>query len=144
MARLSQAALGTLQIVDKNVEIIRRIAPPAELKNEEQKREFQRIISVMPAEWFNPGNVPMLVQLCRHITCARRIDGWVEDDARDGPSDRTDALLRAQARESRLISQMMTSLRLTPQAIAPSAVSQKQLRQKPTITWRGLGKPKEI
>jgi hypothetical protein len=143
MARISQAKFATLQLVDKNVEVVRRLAVPPELKNVEQKHEFQRIVSTMPADWFTIGNVPMLVQLCRHIVMARKIDAWIEIDMRDGPTERMSGLLQAQARESKLISQMMTSLRMTPQSVAPSAVSRHQLQQKPSL-WSGLGKPKEI
>src|SRR6476646_473252 len=44
--------------------------PPKELEPEQQL-EWEAITARLPAEWFSGENIPMLKELCRHITYAR-------------------------------------------------------------------------
>jgi hypothetical protein len=46
-----------------------------------------------------------------------------------------ESLSKAQAKESRLIAALMTSLRLTPQAIQPSRTSPQKLQQLHNSPW---------
>ena len=124
-----------------NLEVIKRVRAPVEL-TQEQTIEFQRMVSVMPAEWFCPGNVAMLCQLSRHVIMARRIAQLIEiavSDAEDDPAagKRVFELEKMQLRESAMISRLMTQLRLTPQAVQPRGISVKATQQVES-PWSGL------
>lgn len=143
MARSSQDAAAALEIVrhSPTVEVIRRLRIPEGL-TDDQRAEFQRLINEMPAEWFTPGNTAMLTQYCRHVVTARRIAELIEAAISNGEVDELDKLVRAQVSESRIIHLLMTALRLTPQAVAPSTVSQRRLQQIES-PWSGFGKKRE-
>lgn len=139
MPRISEAAVKTMELVRENpVEIIRRVAPPLEL-NAEQREEFVRVVNSMPAEWFVAANTAMLAQYCRHVVMARRIAEAIDGAMSEGDATKVETLLRAQARESKMISQMMTSLRMTPQAIEPRGISARKMQQTDS-PWSGFGK----
>lgn len=129
-----------MELVRENnpLEIVRRVAPPLEL-NAEQREEFVRVINSMPADWFVAANLAMLCQYCRHVIMARRVAELLEVAMTDGDANKVEVLLRAQSRESKLISQMMTSLRMTPQSIEPRGISAKKLQQIDS-PWSGFGK----
>jgi asparagine synthetase B (glutamine-hydrolysing) len=139
MPRKSQANLSMLQVVGPgtNIEVIHRLRAPAEL-SDEQRVEFDRVISSMPADWFSPGNMADLVQYCRHVIMARKIDRMIDRAILDEREDHEiERLIKLQVAESKIINQLMTALRMTPQSVAPSTVSQKQLHQTKS-PWRGL------
>src|SRR5215475_802359 len=101
MPRLSQTAIATLELVDETgVEVVRRLRAPDEL-TAEQSIEFNRVVSMMPAEWFSPGNIGALVQYCRHVIAARRIAEMIEAAALAGDGEAVERLLKAQIAESR-------------------------------------------
>ena len=78
MPRKSNMSREILTIAtDGNVEVVKRVRPPMQL-TDEQAAEFQRTVSVMPAEWFCPGNTALLAQLSRHVIMARRIAQMIE------------------------------------------------------------------
>jgi hypothetical protein len=146
MPRISQDAKTTLQVIENtrmpSVEVIRRLRPPPDL-TDEQREEFMRIVSEMPAEWFTSGNRALLTQYCRHVVTARRLAALIERLV-SGGEDKVDAealekLIRAQAAESKIIKVLMTSLRMTPQAVAPPVISNKRLQQIES-PWSGFGK----
>jgi hypothetical protein len=125
MARQSRASRELLTVVTPgNVEVVRRLRPPLEL-TEEQTAEFQRVVSQQPADWFSPGNLALLCQYCRHVIMARRIADLIETEMADPTANptRLNALIMAQRQESSIICRLMTQLRLTPQAVAPSRTS---------------------
>jgi hypothetical protein len=143
MPRVSASALQTLELVDKTstVEAIRRVRPPAELTRE-QSEEFERVVATMPAEWFVPANVSMLAQYARHVIMARRIAELIEGMTSGEVGDIAGLakLQRAQIAESKIIHQLMTAMRMTPQSIQPSrTVSSKRLQRVPS-PWSGLQK----
>jgi hypothetical protein len=82
----------------------------------------------------------MLAQYSRHVIMARRIAELIEG-MRSGEVGDIKALAklqRAQIAESKIIHQLMTAMRLTPQSIQPSrTVSPKRLRQVES-PWSGL------
>jgi hypothetical protein len=143
MPRVSASALQTLELVDKTstVEVVRRVRPPDEL-TPEQKWEFDRITTTMPAQWFVPANVALLSQYARHVLMARRIGELIEAMISGEVEDMKGLakLQRAQIAESKIIHQLMTAMRMTPQSIQPSrTVSPKRLQQVPS-PWSGLKK----
>jgi hypothetical protein len=140
MPRTSQSALTTLEVVESassSVEVVRRVRPPDELTHE-QRVEFLRVVGEMPAEWFTTGNTAMLVQYCRHVVTARRIAELIEAAISEGKAEELDKLVRAQDAQSKMLNTLMTSLRMTPRAVAPSTVSQKRMQQIDS-PWRGFG-----
>jgi hypothetical protein len=141
MPRISEVGRQTLEIVsemqsrESPVEIVPRLRAPAELTAEEAI-EFRRIVDCMPADWFNAGNLALLTQYARHVITARRIAESVDAAMKEARGEGLDDLLRAQARETRMILQTMTALRLTPRAVEPRSVSVKKLAQAPS-PWAG-------
>ena len=135
MPRVPATASGVVKLVSK----VERLRPPNEL-TDEQREEFIRIVDKMPADWFSAGNVPALVQLCRHIVMARRFAQLIEEII-SGPGEMhvklaaMESLAKAQQQESRLINSLMASLRLTPQAIQPSRTSPQKLQQLRNSPW---------
>jgi hypothetical protein len=53
-----------------------RPTPPKELEPDEAA-EWIAITGRLPADWFTGENIPMLVQLCRHIGYARMLAGMI-------------------------------------------------------------------
>lgn len=49
-----------------------RPSPPEELEPE-QRAEWEAITARLPVDWFTGENIPMLKELCRHITYAREL-----------------------------------------------------------------------
>jgi hypothetical protein len=133
MPRMSDDARRTpLELIQTGgapVETVARLRAPDEL-TDEQREEWNRLIGAMPADWFSPGNVSGLVQLCRHVAMARQVaqlleaEGSVEEDI-----DLVQflALAKAQQAETKAIHQLMTGLRLTPQSFWPSRQAAKQV-----------------
>ena len=120
---------------------VRRLRPPDEL-TAEQSKEFERIVITMPAEWFVPANTSLLTQYCRHVVMARRIAELIEAMISGEVQDMKGLakLQRAQIAESKIIHQLMTAMRMTPQSVSPSrTVSPKRLQQVPSF-WSGLNK----
>src|SRR5262245_5333553 len=142
MPRVSASELQTLELMDKtSIEVVRRLRSPDELTLE-QRKEFERVVTTMPAEWFVPANTSLLVQYCRHVVMARRIADLIEAKISGEVEDMKGLakLQRAQIAESKIIHQLMTAMRMTPQSVQPSrAVSPKRLQQVPS-PWSGLNK----
>ncbi len=119
-------------VASQQVEIVERLRPPAELIKAERE-EWVRIVDSMPADWFIPANQPLLVQLCRHVVMARQLSELMIEVMSGNDQVPVlaviESLSKAQERQSRIINQLMTSLRLTPQAVQPSRTSAKTIRQ---------------
>jgi hypothetical protein len=47
--------------------------PPPEELEPEQQLEWEAITARLPADWFSGENIPLLKELCRHITYAREL-----------------------------------------------------------------------
>jgi hypothetical protein len=47
--------------------------PPPEELEADQQLEWEAITARLPADWFSGENIPMLKELCRHITYAREL-----------------------------------------------------------------------
>ena len=47
--------------------------PPPEELEPDQQLEWEAITARLPADWFTGENIPMLKELCRHITYAREL-----------------------------------------------------------------------
>jgi hypothetical protein len=95
-----------------------RPEPPYDLLTEEGASIFRTIVDSLPADWFSPGSVPVLVQLVKHVVASRRIAELIaqEERRKDYDFERHDRFLKAQERQSAAIQRLATSLRLTPQS----------------------------
>ena len=110
---------------------------PLEELSKEERVEWVKFTSRMPADWFPPETWPMLAQLCRHI-CQGRWVGQCLQEVRAGLLDPTDkdsldCLCRLQAlhdREGRAMTAMMVRLRLTSQQRIPDADVADRAREK--------------
>lgn len=127
------------------LQVIKRLKPPSELTSE-QKREFTRVVNEMPADWFSPGHLVLLVQYCRHVVMARKVARLIDTMLEKENADPTEIgeLVKRQEAESRIIGKLMTMLRLTPQALAPTVVSAKRAREGRTeeeTPWNDFATP---
>ena len=51
--------------------------PPPEELEPDQQLEWEAITARLPVDWFTGENIPMLKELCRHITYARELAGQI-------------------------------------------------------------------
>lgn len=110
---------------------------PLEELSAEERLEWRKFTTRMPADWFPPETWPMLSQLCRHI-CQSRWVGQCLQEVRAGLLDPTDddaltALMKLQSlhdREGRAITALMVRLRLTSQQRIPDADVADRAREK--------------
>jgi hypothetical protein len=118
MARHSAAEQAAASIAIASPEL----PPPAELTPEEAAI-WREIVGSMPASWFDSGNAPVLIELCRHIVLSRWLAGELAAldktrlTATTARAQKQRAiyqqLLQAVREESRLITVLSTKLRLT-------------------------------
>lgn len=99
------------------VTLIERPDVPLEL-TPEQAAEWAKICDTKPADWFNDGNVALLVQHCRHIVEARRIAQLIDQEcAREDLNMKTYLdLLNAQRHETAALKAGAAAMRLSQQA----------------------------
>lgn len=116
--------------------------PPPEELEPDQQREWEAITARLPADWFSGENIPMLKELCRHITYARElarqivkvraeIQAMMEGPPADtagskgvgerrriqaGLQDELCRLLRSHGYQTERIGNLSTKLRLTKQS----------------------------
>jgi hypothetical protein len=113
--RKSAAALATPAVFPVTIP---RLPPPPEL-DFEQKEFWALITSAVPADWFSAAAVPLLMQLCRHCTQARRLGELLERVAGNRKTELSyyESLLRLQRAESAAIGSLSTKLRLSPSTL---------------------------
>ena len=107
--RKSSAEMSVVSITT-----IPRVKAPAGLPDGQATR-INALIASKPADWFQPADMPLLVELARHMERADRIDAELRALA---PED-LDGLKWLQPlanAESTRIQSLMRSLRLTPQS----------------------------
>lgn len=107
-----------------------RPAPPQELKREEAV-EWDAIVNTMPYDHFMRGNYSLLMQYCRHIVMARRLQLWIDKAlAEDGEHNRRlPQLLRMRKHETHCIMTLARSMRLTQQSV----IDGRRSHPKPTV-----------
>lgn len=113
--RTSAASLTVAKV--SPVETVERQRPPHDLSDEEVE-VWSAVVNSEPADWFSPGNVPLLSQYCRHTIHARRIAELIERATADPELavSAYDRLLKMQDRESRAIASLATKMRISQQA----------------------------
>ena len=115
--------------------------PPPEELEPDQQLEWKAITARLPVDWFTGENIPMLKELCRHITYARELarqivkvraeiqafmEGSAADTAGSGVAERRKIqaglrdelcrLLRSHGYQTERIGNLSTKLRLTKQS----------------------------
>jgi hypothetical protein len=98
---------------------------PSDL-TEEQVVDWLRITSAFDADWFDAGNAPLLVELCRHLSYSRHIGEQLAALRKRALASGTptsgkqlrvfNQLLRMQRGETQVISMLSVKLRLSNSA----------------------------
>lgn len=98
-----------------------RPKPPSTL-TDEQSAIWAKVVDALPADWFRPEAIEVLVMYCRHAVTARRVADLIKRlEAQDEfDVQEYDRLLKMQEREGRALSSLATRLRITPQATRDS------------------------
>lgn len=94
-----------------------RPPPPSEL-SKEAASEWHEIVDQMPADWFPRETHGMLAQYCRHVIAARHVAQLI-DDHEAGEQldlDHYERLLKMQERESKIIRELATKMRMSQQS----------------------------
>lgn len=102
----------------KGLEVVQRPDAPYELDDEEA-REWKAIVETMDADHFMRGNYPLLVQYCRHVVSARKINQLISAEERKKKFDRREYMILLQMRstETAAIGRLARSMRLTQQSV---------------------------
>jgi hypothetical protein len=66
------------------------------------------------ADWFNPGNAPLLAQYCRHVIAAKRIAELIERHS--GDLEIYFELLKAQREQTSALKTLAASMRIAQQS----------------------------
>jgi phage terminase small subunit len=98
-----------------------RPKPPSTL-TDEQQAIWLKVVDALPADWFRPEAIEVLVMYCRHAVTARRVADLIKRMEAEVDFDvaEYDRLLKMQEREGRALSSLATRLRITPQATRDS------------------------
>lgn len=113
MPRKSAAAIATAAFLP-GLQRIERLRAPEDL-TPQQQAHFAVVVAAKPADFFNPCDLPLLVQLSRHLARADVIENKFRANP-FMPLDEYDDLSRLADRETKQITSLMTRLRLTPQS----------------------------
>jgi hypothetical protein len=109
MSRRSAADLAVVKAIVPT----RRPEPPADMSPAEA-REWNKIVSSMPADWFTTEMFPLLISLCR-IICT--LDEVTKEVKKTSPAAKEFAQLgKTQLMYIDAITKLSTKLRLTPQS----------------------------
>lgn len=129
----SAASLAVVPVVPG-----KRPEPPAEL-TEAQAEVWRAVVQTKPADWFTDDSHPLLVAYCKHVVTARQLGAAIDAFntallTDDEHVKRYDKLLAMRERETRAITALARSMRLTQQARydakrANTAASQTQARK---------------
>ena len=111
MSKKSLAALSVASVA----RLPRRPAPPADL-SERETALWKGITASLPADWFAPGDAPMLAAYCRAIVLHERVSEEAEGaaltirGAKGG--EIANPIFRMQDMAARLMASLATKLRL--------------------------------
>lgn len=120
---------SALNVVESGIVSLKRPEPPDGFSAVE-KKAWREVVDRLPADWFPEETLGLLRMYCKHAAAADRVTLLVaEMEARpvaDGPVDKGsteyfnledyDRLLKMQERESRAMTALARSMRITQQA----------------------------
>jgi hypothetical protein len=106
--------------------------------NDEETEVWAAVVNNMSAEWFNPSNVPLLIQYCHHTVQARRIAELLEQALSDKNLSVRDyeKLLKMQARESMTLCSLATKMRVAQQSTLHDTARQKDVHGSARKPWQ--------
>lgn len=114
--RKSSASLAVVSPVDPTP----RATPPKGL-TAEQKGVWADVVNSLPADWFPPETLPLLVQYCRHTVQSNRLEQMIESyesgETGEFEVETYDRLLKMRQRESAVIMSLSTKMRLSQSSI---------------------------
>jgi len=114
MAKRGRHGAAELTVIGPGgIEPIRRPKAPACL-TDDAAAEWTAIVDRMPPDWFPRETHPMLIQLCRAITRAHRIDTMLSRGNLDLESFQS--LLKTEQTLSALIANLSTKMRISQQS----------------------------
>jgi len=125
MGARGRTPASALNVVDSGITPMKRPEAPDGL-TPAQKETWREIVNRLPVDWFPKETHSMLEQMCRHISCAKVIAWQIalmeSPEKMDGEEEsgfdiyRYHELLKMQERESRAITALARSMRITQQS----------------------------
>jgi hypothetical protein len=117
-AKRGRVSMAELMTPKNALEKVERPDAPYEL-NDEESDEWRAITQTMSADHFMRANYPLLVQYCRHIVSARRIQQLITAEEKKKKFDRREYMILLQMRstETAQIHRLARSMRLTQQSV---------------------------
>lgn len=105
------------------VEPIPRQAPPGDLTDYEAAI-WTAVVNSKPADWFDASTLPLLLSYCKHVSHAADLDQeiadfnpkWIRDEQKPNAVSMYKFLLDAREKETRAITALARSMRLTQQS----------------------------
>ena len=118
------------------VTIPKRPKPPAELVDEEQA-VWDQVVNAHSGDWISKDQTPLLVQYYRHVVSARRVSQLIHsiEGAEDFDMSEYFAALAAQDRESRTLSALARSMRITNQSRYIPGAAKARPRPETPAPW---------
>jgi hypothetical protein len=116
MGARGRQSLASLEISGTTSRLDRPSAPH-DLTDEETE-VWVVVVESLPADWFGPSTIPLLVQYCRHAVQARRLGQLIEKATgkKDLELADYDRLLKMQQRESMALAALATKMRISQQS----------------------------
>jgi hypothetical protein len=104
-------------VAPRPIEVCPRQPLPPELAGDEAEL-YLDIVNTEEGGWFTRGNLPLLIQYCRHVIQARRLAELIDACVGRRETELPDylSLLAAQARESSMIATLGQKMRLSQSA----------------------------
>ena len=118
MKQRGRKSAAALSVAEPAISAKSRPEPATDLEPEE-RLEWIQVVNSLPADWFEPFNLQLLTQYCRHAVTARRVSQLIHqmEQQEEIDLDEYDKLLKMQERESRIIASLLTKMRLSQQAV---------------------------
>jgi hypothetical protein len=135
MGNRGRPSSASILLEKARIESTERPRAPHDL-NDEECEVWVKVISSQTPDWFTDGNLPLLVQYCRHCVQARHIAELIEKATGDRKLSIRDRnrLLAMQDRETKTIIQLATKMRITQQSVTNHRGNKKTASSKP---WEG-------
>ena len=118
MGKRGRKSSDSLTSIPSGVAVLKRPSPPDNL-TQEQVEVWKNMVSGLPVDWVPPSTHGLLETYCRHVVSSRQIQQLISETERkeELDIDQYNKLLRMAEREVRVISSLMTKMRLTQQSI---------------------------
>lgn len=84
--------------------------------NAEAAKFWREFVAAMPDGWFGPEVQPLLRTLCMHMATSRWLERRIAEHQHDENLDKLDQCTEMLARESKIIGELSSKLRLTPKS----------------------------